>query len=352
MTWHAVEAVDDAVAATRRFLFPFSVVRWAKLALLVLFMSVGVNTNVGVPPLPSVETTTVGAGDIVSLAAELGVEASTLVAIGVGVAIVSAAFTIVALTLRLVFYDALRTNEVRLWTPFTRRFRQAVGLFVFSVGVGFAFVAPIVAGAVAHERGLVAIGDLPGAALVASVALAVALVVIGLLVARFTYEFAVPVMVGQDVGVLAAWRRLWPTVRESWLGFLVYLVIHFFLGLALSIAEGVVLLFVGGVAVVLGALALLVVGGLLGGLGALTATTAGTVVIVVVVALALVAVVAVLLPVRIATRTYLIAYEVSTLGGIDPELAMLSPGIDPPTEPTNARGDDPDDAHGRNDEAS
>jgi len=32
MSWHAVDAVDDAVEATRRFLFPFSLVRWTKLA--------------------------------------------------------------------------------------------------------------------------------------------------------------------------------------------------------------------------------------------------------------------------------------------------------------------------------
>lgn len=350
MTWHAVEAVDDAITATRRFLFPFSVVRWTKLALLVVFMSVGVNTNVGVPSLPSVETTTVDAGDVVTLAADLGVDTGTLVAIGAVVVLVSALFTIVALTLRLVFYDALRTNQVRLWTPFTRRFRQAVGLFAFSVGLGVAFVGPILAVAVATERGLVAIGDLPTVVLVASTLVVLVLVVVGLLVARFTYEFAVPIMVGRDLGVIAAWRRLWPTVRDSWLGFLVYLVIHFFLALALSIAEGVTLLFVGGVAVVLGALALLVVGGLLGGIGALTATTAGTVAVAVVVTLALIAVVAVLLPVRIATRTYLIAYEVSTLGGIDPDLAMLAPAIDPSADTERERGVESTGGPGENDE--
>ncbi|WP_418282025.1 DUF7544 domain-containing protein [Halorubrum sp. DTA98] len=332
MTWHAVDAVDDAVDATRRFLFPFGLVRWTKLALLVLCMGVGVSTNVSVPPVPGVEATTLGWSDLVALAAEVGIGSDSLTAIGVAITVASILLAILSLGLRLVFYDALRTNEVRLWRPFTRRFRQAVGLFVFSVLLGLLLGGPFALAALASERGLVAFDALSTGVLVAAVVAGVCLVVVGLLVARLTFEFVVPVMVLRDAGPVAAWQRFLTPLRESWTEFVVYLVIHFFVALAVSIAEGVVLLFVGGIGLVLAALALLVVAGVLGGLAALTGTTTGLVAVAVVALLAFVAIVAVLLPVRLLTRTYLIAYEVSTLGGIDPDLALLAAEIDPRSE--------------------
>ena len=45
MSWNAVDAVDDAVEATRRFLFPVRLVRWAKLSVLVLLMGGSAGTN-------------------------------------------------------------------------------------------------------------------------------------------------------------------------------------------------------------------------------------------------------------------------------------------------------------------
>ncbi|OSO93818.1 hypothetical protein B9H04_15145, partial [Halorubrum ezzemoulense DSM 17463] len=41
MSWHAVDAVDRAVDATRRLLFPFEAVRWVKLAALAAGMAGG-----------------------------------------------------------------------------------------------------------------------------------------------------------------------------------------------------------------------------------------------------------------------------------------------------------------------
>lgn len=329
MTWHAVDAVDDAVGATRRFLFPFSVVRWTKLILLVLCMGAGVSTSVSVPPVPTVETETAGIADFTALATEVGVGTDVLIGLTVAMTVVTVLVAVVSLTLRLVFYDALRTNDVRLRGPFKRRLRQAVGLFGFSLLVGLLLGGPFALAALASERGAVSFDALSTGALIGAAGVAVALVVVGLLIARLTYEFVVPVMVLRNDGVFAAWRRFWGTLRASWTDFLVYLLVHFFLALGISIAESVVVLFVGGIAVVLAALVLLVAAGAFGGMTALTGTTTGLAVILAVVILTLLALLVVLLPIRLLTRTYLIAYEVSTLGGIDANLALLASEIDP-----------------------
>ncbi|MFC5135109.1 MULTISPECIES: DUF7544 domain-containing protein [Haloferacaceae] len=358
MSWSAVDAVDDAVEATRRFLFPFSLVRWAKLALLVLLMGGGVRTNVSVPFFPNPEFTTGpggpggpeggstegSSGDPLfgpnGLQGDVGFEAvdmSLVIALVAVIVAVAIAFSIASISLRLVFYDALRTNEVRLWRPFVGRLRQALGLFVFSTLVSLVMAVPVVVAVLAEvdvgwgpaDTLGSAVAGLPTWGIGVLVALAVLLAVVVLFVLRFTYEFVVPVMVLRDVGVLAGWRRFRPTLRESWVEFLLYLVVHFFLGVGISVAESFVFLFVGGLVAVFAGVAVLIAGGLLGGLPAVTGTTAGLAVLAVVVVIAVLALLILLLPVRILTRTYLIAYEVSTLGGIDPELALLDPGIDP-----------------------
>ncbi|WP_281195217.1 hypothetical protein [Halorubrum sp. F4] len=368
MSWSAVDAVDDAVEATRRFLFPFSFVRWAKLALLVLLMGGGVRTNVSVPFFPNPEFTTGpggpggpggGATDGSTgdpffgpngLQGDVGFEAvdmSLVIALVAVVVAVAIAFSIASISLRLVFYDALRTNEVRLWRPFVGRLRQALGLFVFSTLISLLMALPVVVAVLtevdvgwgpADALGSVVAGS-PTWVIGVLVVLAVLLAVAVLFVLRFTYEFVVPVMVLRDEGVLAGWRRFRPTLRESWVEFLLYLVVHFFLGVGISVAESFVFLFVGGLVAVFAGVAVLITGGLLGGLPAVTGTTAGLAMLAVVVVIAVLALLILLLPVRILTRTYLIAYEVSTLGGVDPELALLDPSIDPNASGGSGGGD-------------
>ncbi len=349
MTWHAVDAVDDAVGATRRFLFPLSLVRWAKLALLVLLMGGGVSTNLSVPFAPGPESAAserspmsgegpaLGSveGEPMPIFDALGTE--LLLAVGVVTVVLFVVLTVASLALRLVFYDALRTNAVRLWEPFVARLRQALGLFVLSALLSVAVTVPIALAVLSRvttgwapaDRIGTVVAGVPSWGVAVLVPLAALFVVVAVLVLRFTNEFVVPVMVLRDDGVLAAWRRFWPTLRGAWTQFLLYLVVHFFLGLGISIAESVALLFVGGVVAVLAGVVLLIAAGILGGLPALIGTTVGIAVLVAVVIAALVVLLLLSLPVRVVTRTYLIAYEVSTLAGVDPTLAMLDASIDP-----------------------
>ncbi len=346
MSWHAIAAVDDAVEATRRFLFPVSLIRWTVLALLVFLMS-SVNTNVSLPIVPDADFTLFPEG-VVPSSAVSGLDTGILVSVVLVFAGLGVLVSVATLTFRLVFYDALRTNQIRVWAPFVAHFRQAFGLFVFSFVIGLVLIAPLVIAITA----LTTVGWGPADA-VGEVVTGLSGWIVGVLLflgglftllmvlgIRFTYEFVVPVMVHRDDGVIAAWSRFWPTLRESWTEFLLYLVVHFFLGVGISVAEGIVFLFVGGLVLVLGAVALLIVAALLGGFSAVTGTTVGVAAIVFVVAIGLIALLLVFLPVRLVTRTYLITYELSVLGRVDPDLAMLDPSIDPSVDSSG----DPDDA--------
>ncbi|ESS02600.1 MAG: hypothetical protein A07HR67_02933 [uncultured archaeon A07HR67] len=351
MSWNAVDAVDDAVAATRQFLFPVSLVRWAKLSVLVLLMGGSAGTNVSVSAFQNpelfvesggVETDPFGETTGVDLDPMVGIESvdtEGILAAAAVVVVAVVAFSIASFSLRLAYYDALHANDVRLWRPFLDRLPQAVGLFGFTTAVNLLVAIPIVvavlAGATVGWRPADAIGStvagLPTWALGVLVLCSVAVVLVGLLVLRFTREFVVPVMILWDRGVLAGWRRLWPTLRGSWTEFLVYLLVHFLLGAGISLAESFVTVFLGGLVALFAGIVVLIAAGLLGGLPALTGSVAGTAFLAVVVVIALIALVLLLLPIRVVTRTYLITYEVSTLAGVDPRLAMLDSSIDPKT---------------------
>lgn len=351
MSWHAVDAVDDAVEATRRFLFPFSLVRWTKLALLVLLMGGGVSTNASVPVVPDAEFTAfpeAGPGTVITPDDLSAVDPGLLAAVTAGIVLVSVVFSVFSLSLRLVFYDALRTNEVRLWRPFLSRFRQALGLFVFSTALSLVAALPIAIAVLVSVAGDDPIGWRPIDSLAAAFGSLSAgptaalgffggvLVLVGILALRFTYEFVVPTMIVEETGVIAGWERFSVAVRDNWTDILVYLVVHFVISVGLSIVEGLAIAIVGAAVAAIAGLVLLIVAVPLGGLGALVGTTVGVAALAFVTVVALVALLVVVLPVRVVTRSYQIVYEVSTLGGIDPALALLHPDIDPAVSSTAA----------------
>jgi len=360
MSWHAVDAVDDAVDATRRFLFPFSLVRWTKLGFLVLLMGGGggASANASVSAVSDAGVISPGETGSVSTGADLGsagidprsvtpgqlvetIDPGVLAVLAVGIVLLVAAFSVVSLSLRLVFYDALRTNEVRIRQPFRSRLRQSLGLFLFTavlsagamaplalaVLVASAANAPIGVGPIDSVAG--SIGSLATGPVIVLGFVGAAFVAIAALALRFTYEFVVPTIVVEETGVLGGWRRFWRTLRTRWTEFVVYLVVHVIVSVGLSVVEGIAAVLAFALVGTVAGLVLLAVAAALGGLGALVGTTAGTAALAVVVIVAVASLIGLVLPVRVVTSSYRIAYEVSTLGGIDGDLALLHRDLDP-----------------------
>lgn len=369
MSWHAVDAVDDAVDATRRFLFPFSLVRWTKLAILVLFMGGGgvsanasssVASDSGVTMPSNVGTGSAGigsagGGSVPGVPGQIAeaVTPELLVVGAVGLTLLFVAISVASLSLRLVFYDALRTNEVRIVAPFVSRLRQSLGLFVFTTVVSVLAAAPlalaIVVTVVADsstgwprvDSAVGTISSLPTGATVALGVLGAVIVAVAALILRFTYEFVVPTMIVDDTGVLGGWRRFVSTLRTEWTEFVVYLVIHLVISIGLSVVVGIATILGFALVAAVGGIVLLLVAVLLGGLNALVGTTAGVVAIVAVVIAGVVGLVVLVLPVQVVTLSYRLIYEVSTLGGVDPDLTLLHPDLRSGTdEPTRSASED------------
>ena len=363
MSWHAVEAIDRAVDATRRFLFPFEAVRWAKLAFLALVMAGGgagasgsatwslgspaggVGAGNGIDPIEP-ESVPPGAERVVRTGVERVAELDPALLAGLALGTVFLVVVLLACSVafRLVFYDALSTTEVALWGPFRDRFRQALGLFGFAAVTALVAGLPAVALAAALDPDLLRVvgvsvdrffGGSPVAVplLGALGVLAGATALVGTAVSRLTFEFVAPTMVRRDVGVVAGWREVWASLRGSWAEVAVYFAVHLVLAVGVGAVQGAAVAFVGGVVAVAALVVLLLAAVSLGGVAALFGTTGGAIALVVVVVCSVVAVAILTLPVTLIARTYLIAYEVSTLAGIDPDLAPLAPTLVASDEP-------------------
>lgn len=353
MGWYAIDAIDDAIDATRGFLAPFSLGRWSRLALITLFLGTGGVggqlsnvSNAGDAFGGGMQNGQGGGGpgtelpDGLSPAEILSGDGSAVdpgvlpfdVTLGLVVGVVAVlvglwlVFGVVGATMEFVFVDALATDTVAIRGPFRRRLTDGLRLFVFRFGLSLLVTLPVVGVVAAALTGVVELGGIGLAQVVLGLlGFAVVAVLVGL-VKSFTNQFVVPVMIAVDETVLGGWRELWSVLRAQPKQTVVYLVMHLLVGVGIGIVRGFLLL-VGAIPVtivagIVGLAASTVAGSLWTGpfgvgvgllVGVLTWLAAGFLLV--------------LLPVNVLTKTYVRTYELRSLAGFDGRFALLSPSL-------------------------
>ncbi|MFC7167473.1 DUF7544 domain-containing protein [Halospeciosus flavus] len=321
MALHAVDDLSDAFDATREFLFPFDRRRWLRLAVMAFFLGGTGGTS---PPMqfsgdfgrvPDVAGPRPLPTDVLH---DLGPNAWLVVAALVAtVVLLALAFGVVGCIFEFGFLRALVDDEVAVRDSLRRFWKPGLRLF------GFRLVLGLVSLAVAGVFVLFAVGGfLAGTPLLGLLGLLVAfplLVVIGLVVGvgnAFTTFFVVPVMYREECGVVAGWRRLWPTVRAEWKEYAAFAVVGFVLTLAIGVLVGLVL----GVAAIVVAIPVSVVFGvpfvLLQGTVAFVLLAVGVVVF-------LLVMVVVGAFAQVPVQAFLRYYGLFVLGDTDPDLDLI-----------------------------
>lgn len=315
MPLHAFDDIDDAYAATRSFLFPIQRGTWLRLALIALF--VGASTNI---PTFGVNVPTTGTGEGIPIRAleEMVPPLTGTILLVLGVAIVAVillvlAFMLVGAVMEFVFVETLRTESVGIRRDWGTYWRRGLRLFGFRVAVGF--VTLLVLGSILAVVALPLLrGDATravGRLLVLS-PVVVGLVLITGVINGFTTAFVVPVMLLEDRRVLAAWRRLWPTLRAEWHEYAVYAVISWLLAVVLNVLLAMILMF--------GALMLAIPFVLVGLLVLVLTELAGLVLIAVLATVHLVLLIFGALLLQVPIKTFLRYYALFVLGDTDAEL--------------------------------
>lgn len=354
----ALRSVSDAIEATRVFLLPLSVRRVASLAVVVLFMGM---PGTPIPATPQFAdprfwdvsdptAATNGAADLpavadgVRLASPGTWPAWLLVGLGLGLLSVLV-YLLLGTLLRFVLVEALGSDAVRIRSDGRRHLSGAVGvlglrLLVWTLAASILAIVALVAvrtGGGGSGSGTIAV-DRSAAVLLGGVATAV--FALAWAIDVLTVQFVVPTMIATDSGVLAGWRRFWPTVRAEPVEYLLYGVVRIALGVAIGIGAAVAVLVVLGLAgVVLGTIAAIVVV-VAGGFGSLG--TAGLALLGVLVAIFALFAIAVTAAVAVPFQFYLWIYALLVLGDVDPTLDLI------PDLRASARQDDtpidPDDS--------
>ncbi|MFC5277799.1 hypothetical protein ACFPM1_03315 [Halorubrum rubrum] len=326
MSLHAVDEIERAFGVTREFLTPIDVRRWLKLAFVVFFVGGGVSFPSAQfnASAPSEE---IPAGDVPGslpngLADALPADPLLIVValVGAGV-LLGAVFAFVAAVMEFVLIESLRTGEVSIRRHWRRRWRQGLRLFGFRVAVGLPMLALVLGWLALVFVPLLTGRDLgvPFVAFLAGIpVLLVGGVVYGL-VSGFTTTLVVPLMIRFDSGVLAAWRRLWESIRAAWTQYLAYAVVAFLLtvavGLVASIAVGIVAVLLAVPFVVVALIA------------HVTVSLSSTVGLVVLVGLVLVfgaTMLVISALAQVPVVTYLRYYALLVLGGIDESFDLVS----------------------------
>jgi hypothetical protein len=264
MSWYAIDAVEDALTATRRFLLPFEWGTWLRLAIVAFFLG-----GVGTPP--NTFNYTFSGDDMGFVQPDISLPSdqifAAIIAIAVIVFLIGLIFALIGAVMQFVLVDAVVDREVHVRRFFSERLDKGLRLFGFQLVFGL-----LILGLVALFIGpIVLTGGGPALALILF-AIPVFLLV-GLLIAlifRLTTDFVVPVMIVRDEGILAAWRTTWPTIRSNLGQVAIYIAMRWVLGIAIGIGVGLI---VGIVGLALGIIVLLplgLIGFAIGGAGPVT----------------------------------------------------------------------------------
>ncbi len=311
---YAVDDLSDAIDVTREFLTPIRPGTWLKLAIVVFFVGgPGLSTpttptgDVGPTvdgPTPDAVEPALPTGDVLAFVAVIAAVAITIWLV----------FALVGSIMEFVFIESLRASTVHVRRYASANLGHAVQLFLFRVVatlvvfvlVGVPALAVILS---AESLGSVSIGLLLLIAL-AAIPLSIAYAI----VTSFTTVFVAPVMLLEDRGIVAAWRRFWPTFTANWKEYGVYLVLAWIVQFALGFAVAFLAAF-GGIALAIPFGILIVVLLALGPVGVALAVGVGLVALVVFLFL-----VALL---QVPVYSYLRYYALLLLGDTNEELDLI-----------------------------
>jgi hypothetical protein len=327
MSLAALDALDDALTATKDLLWPFDRSIWLRLAVVMFFVGGGSgfngsnvsnvgnvgDTGTGTPQGTGPGLPTVGSEELLFIG--LVVAAIVLIVL---------ALQAIGAVMEFVFVRSLQERTVRLREYFGTHWRRGARLFGFRLGVNVLNV--LVLAAILVPLLWATAGLDPAAwtlsALLPIIVLGIVLFVVDSLLLGtflgFTTMFVVPVMLVEDRAVIPAWQRLWGVIRREPKEFLVYLVVSVVIGFGIGLVTTVLAIIV---AIALG-IPFVVLG--LVSFFALSVVGLGPVALVVLIPVYVVLLFVIGLIIAVPFQTYLRYYALLTLGGVEPDLDPVS----------------------------
>lgn len=258
--FYAFGAIDAAISRTKSLLWPFNAGVWLRLAVIALFIG-------GVGGFNPFSYNFGGADDFdqATVPGDLGLSDPTILLIIGAVLLLALLFLYLGSVFQFVFVDCLSSGEISLSRTFGMRTGKGLRLFLFQALLILLLIAAMAFLVVLFVLPAAAVGN--ASILVGLIVLIPAILLLALVfgtIFLFTTDFVVPVMVADDCGVIAGWKKVWSFLVADLKNAAVYLVTRFVLGIVVGIAMFILVLLV-----------LLIVGIPLGGIALLAMAFVG-----------------------------------------------------------------------------
>ncbi|NLM29853.1 MAG: hypothetical protein GX216_05420 [Methanomicrobiales archaeon] len=228
---YAFSRIEGAVHRTKALLWPFEWGVWLRLVIIALFVSGGIS-------IPNTFQYRFDGSDFATGAigfTPAGVATIMLVILAV-VLVVALIWAFIGATMRFVFVDMLSTGDIHIRRFFRERLGKGVRLFIFEIVLTAAMLIAMVASALLLF-GFWGTHTATPLLLIALIPLILVAAILFGLVFLLTTDFVVPIMVSEDCGVIAGWRRLIGVISSQLWQTIVYVITRFVLGLVAAIAQ-------------------------------------------------------------------------------------------------------------------
>ncbi len=260
MGWYVVNAVGKAIERTRTCLFePFDLWKWMKLVIIVMLIGGGSSFNGGGGgnSLDDITLQDPGATDSFTEALgesidklQTGPGLELIIGIILLILILILFFSYISSVMEFVFVDSLVSNDVRFWEYFRRYLGKGLGLFVFRLLVFVVLLSLIALMALSFVIPLIGSSwdtfpDAIMSNIVSFILLLIGIILIAAIIGGIIGSFinlSIPVAIYTETGIFRAFANVFGQFRKNWQQFLVYWIGRFFLGLAVGIAVGIILL--------------------------------------------------------------------------------------------------------------
>ncbi|QLK25689.1 hypothetical protein HYG81_16640 [Natrinema zhouii] len=235
----AIDDLSDAIDVTREFLTPVRPGTWLKLALIVFFVGgtgfggqsfSGGGGGIGSETPPDTGT---DPGTAVDFAEWLPI----LIAIALFFLVIGLGFLFVSSLLEFTLLETLRSGEVHVRRYTSRNVGRGAHLFGFRVALGLLALVLLGIPLIAIVLSGIA-WELIGLFILFAIPVGIGFAVVD----RLTTVFVAPTMLERDLGVVAAWKRIWPTLTSHWTEYVVYLLLVWVLQLVIGFATMLLLL--------------------------------------------------------------------------------------------------------------
>jgi hypothetical protein len=234
--YYAVSELSGAINRTRDLLWPVRWGVWLRIAVIALFIGGGGGFNF--PGSYSTGEFPADGGFSGMGLSDPGVYLALILLIAGIIILLAILWGIVGSILQFVFVDCLTSGEISLRRTFSRRTGKGVRLFLFNLALGILLVLviavlfallllPVIAGGMGPAA--------TGGAILVWILLLLVLIIPFALVGMFTVDFVVPVMIGDDCGVIDGWRAVAHLLVAEWQQAAVYVVARVVLGIAAGI---------------------------------------------------------------------------------------------------------------------